>query len=160
MTLPSPRLRRRGEIRERGQVVFLILVLLAIGAGGCWLVLSSRKSGENEARRFATEAATRLALHHDAKFLDHRIGPKSQVLYPPAWRSRMFDRLKSFGTPAPPIEVKGEVRFTSGFFSPVGVFQSQLNYPGMPAFLHLTVSNPSGRWQIDEINLRYHLAPQ
>ncbi len=149
-----------GRTRESGQIVFLLVILLAIAGGGYWLLHSSRASAREGSRDFVQEMATRVAVQHDRKFLDQRLSPRAQVAHPPVWRERMMERLKSFGTPMTPVEVTGEVRFTSGFFSPVGVYKAQLNYPGMPAYLDLTVTQHSGRWLVEEINLRYYLPPQ
>ena len=148
----SPIALRRRDARG-GQVVVLLLVVLAIVGAGAWWLFSEREKSERDARAFAKETATRLAFHHDLKFLNHHLGREAQVKYPPSFRERFFNRLSGLGTPSGSPEVSGRVFFTSQFFQPVGEFTCKIEYPNAPATISLAVSRPSGRWQIDYLNL-------
>ena len=137
----------------------LVLIVLAIlGGVYAWLVTSKHQS-EAEARAFAAEAGTRLAFQFDRKFLDTHIAPDKQTHYPVSFRDRLLDRLRGLGIPAGPVDVDGDVTFTSQFFQPVGQFRVRLNYSAAPAFLYLTVSHPHEWWQIDTINLTWNKPP-
>lgn len=143
---------------ERGQVVVLLVIVLAVLGGGAWWLFVAKRQSEEGARAFAREAATRLALHFDQKFLDVRLGREAQVSYPPSFRERLLNRLRQLGVPAQEIELEGEVTFTSHFFEPKGQFRARLNYPTKPAYLDLTVSNRQ-TWQIDRLNLTWDPTP-
>ncbi len=136
-----------------GQVLVLLVILLAIMGGGYWYMNQSKQANEKAARAFAQEAATRIVMQQDDRFLAFAIAPESQITYPPSWRYRLFSRLHDLGAPAPPIELDGRVTFTSGFFEPRGDFHAKINFPEGPAFLDLQVSHPRALWQIDAINL-------
>jgi hypothetical protein len=78
-----------------------------------------------------------------------------QIKYPPSWRDRFFDRLRSLGAPSGEPDVEGRVVFTSQFFKPVGEFSCHVAYPHAPATISLGISRPSGWWQIDYLNLTW-----
>ena len=143
----------------RGQTTVLVLVVLAIFGGIAWWLVSSRQQSEKEAREFARDTATRLAFNFDRKFLDRVIAPERVAKYPPSYRDRVVEKLRGFGRPTEPVEVDGQVLFTSYFFNPTASFRAQLKYPGMPAALHLTVSRPRGWWQIDDLNVSWEQPP-
>ena len=130
----------------------LLLILLAIAGGGLWFLLRSKETNQKAAYDFAFEAATRVVLRQDGRFLDLALAPAAQVTYPPSWRERLFLRIRDLGTPEQQVALDGSVRFTSGFFDPQGHFRAQINFPENPAFLDLTVSHPRALWQIDTIN--------
>jgi cbb3-type cytochrome oxidase subunit 3 len=139
----------------RGQAVVLLLIVLVVVGGIVWWLFRARDKSEAEARAFAKEAATRLAFHHDVKFLNARLGPQVQTKYPPSFRDRFFDRLRSLGSPSGSPDVEGRVMFTSQFFQPVGEFSCRIDYPHAPATIALGISRPSGWWQIDYFNLTW-----
>ena len=145
--------------RPSGQIVVLLLILLAIFGGGAWWLTISKRQSETGARAFAREAAARLALRFDQKFLDQRLGPEAQVRFPPSFRERLFNHMRELGVPTPEIELDGSVRFTSYFFEPEGQFRARLNYPTKPAYLDLTVSHPHALWQIDYLNFTWDPTP-
>lgn len=151
--------RRHSSVR--GQVLVLALILLALLGGGAWYLFRSKGINEQAARAFAQEAAERILLHQDARFLDRTIASESQVIYPPSFRERLLIRIRDLGTPEQKVELTGRVTFTSGFFNPQGQFRAQINYSENPAFLDLAVSHPRALWQIDGINLIWtpHVEP-
>jgi hypothetical protein len=138
-----------------GQILVLLIILLAILGGGYWYMLQSKQANEKAARAFAQEVATHIVMQHDDRFLARAIAPTAQVTYPPSWRYRLFSQLQDLGTPAPNIELDGQVTFTSGFFEPRGDFHAKINFPDGPAVLDLQVSHPRALWQIDAINLTW-----
>jgi len=145
----------RRHHRARGQVLVLVIILLAILGGGYWYMNQSKQTNEKAAREFAQDAANQIVFKQDDHFLASAIAPESQITYPPSWRYRMFSRLHDLGRPAPNIELEGKTIFTNGFFDPRGEFRAKINYPDGPAFLDLVVSHPRALWQIDTINLTW-----
>ena len=145
--------------RIRGEGLGLLLIVLAILAGGAWFVHSSRRDAEKNCRVFATLVAERVAVNYDEKFLHVRLGPEAQVKFLQSARERLIARLRELGTPAQPIEVEGKVEFTSYFFKPKGTFRARLNYPNTVAYLDLAISSGMTVWQVDEINLTWDPPP-
>jgi hypothetical protein len=94
-----------------------------------------------------------MAVNYDIRFLNTHMTPQAQINYIPSWRDRMVGFLKGFGPMSKPIETKGDVRFSSGFFDPRGTFESTLTYPTMTATLKMTVIRGMNSWLIDEIEL-------
>ena len=132
-----------------------MLILVALGAAIAWWLTVSRQKSEEQAKGFAREVATRLAVDLDRKFLDRVIAPERVAKYPPSFRDRVIEKFRGFGRPTGPVELEGDVVFTSGFFNPAGTFRAKLTYPQMPAVLYLMVSRPKGWWQIDEMNISW-----
>jgi hypothetical protein len=141
---------------ERGQAIVLVLIVVAILAGIAWWLILSRHESEAQARDFARDAATRLAVNFDRKFLDRVIAPDRVAKYPPSYRDRVIEKLRGFGQPIGPVEVEGDVIFQSYFFQPSGTFEAKLKYAHMPAAIHLAVSRPKGWWQIDDLNISWN----
>ena len=135
--------------------MLLLLIVVAILVALGWWLFSARAARAQEAKAFAREVATRLAFDLDRKVLDLRLGREAQVRYPPSFRDRLIERLRGFGRPAGPIEVKGDVVFTSHFFQPSGLLRAELSYPEMRVYLDLTISHPQMWWQIDTIMLSW-----
>ncbi|MGI9089092.1 MAG: hypothetical protein ACR2HH_15345 [Chthoniobacterales bacterium] len=147
--------------KQRGEVLVLALILLAIFGGGLWYLWSARRINEAAARDFARDAAERIVLHQDQVFLNRALAPAAQVAYPPSWRERLFAHLRVLGPPPTSLDLQGETKFTSHFFDPHGAFRVRINYPENPAFLDLEVSHPRALWQIDMVNLTWtpHVEP-
>jgi hypothetical protein len=140
--------------RDAGQVVVLLLIVLAIGAGLAWWLFASRAQSEQAAFAFARLAGVKLGREHDAKFLNVHIGREVQTRFPPSFRDRLLNHLRELGVASEQVEAEGTVSFTSTFFEPRGRFRVQLFYPNSTkAELYLTISNRPGWWQIDDINL-------
>ena len=152
------RLARTARIKGEGGVALLVIVLLLLG-GIVWWLYSSRQDAEKNARIFATEVARRVAVNYDEKFLHVHLSPEAQIQYLKSWRDRLIDRLREFGVPAQPIEVQGDVGFTSYFFDPKGTFRVQLKYPTTSAQLDLGISRGMTVWQVDTINLTWNPPP-
>ena len=143
---------RRKTNREGGQVIVLLLIVIAVIGGGLWFMKSYRDMREKEAWAFANEAADRIVLKRDQRFLDFSLTQRAQMTYPPSWRMRMLHHVAEPGTPNPKFNLKGDVAFKNYFFEPSGHFTAQFEYPTGPAFLELHVSHPGALWVIDDIN--------
>ncbi len=152
-------MKRSATAAIRGQVVILLVIVLAILGGGVWFLYSSKQDADRNGRAFAALVAKRLAVNYDEKFFHVRLGPEAQIQYLQSWRERFLARLRELGVPAQPIEMKGDMAYTSYFFSPRGTFRAQLNYPTTTAFLDVTISRGMTVWQIDEINLTWNPPP-
>ena len=152
------RLSRTARIKGEGGAALLVIILLLLG-GIVWWLYSSRQDAERNARIFATEVAKRVAIDFDEKFLHVHLSPDAQKTYLRSQRDRLLDRLHEFGTLTQPIEVQGNVVFTSYFFDPHGQFQAQLKYPAATAQLDLDISRGMTVWQVDAINLTGTLPP-
>ena len=135
------------------------MIVLLLLSGIVWWLYSSRQDAEKNARIFATEVTKRVAISYDEKFLHVHLSPEAQITYLKSWRDRLLDRLREFGVPAQPIDVQGNVAFTSYFFDPKGTFRAQLNYPTTSAQLDLGISRGMTVWQVDMINLTWNPPP-
>ena len=152
-------MKRTRTARIRGEGLVLLFIILAILGGGAWYVYSSRKEAEKNCAIFAQQVAERVIVHQDQKYLHVRLGPAAQIKYLQSWRERLMYQLRQLGTPTQPIEVKGQVHFTSGFFKPHGEFRAEVQYPTTKAYLDLSISSGMTVWQIDEINLTWDPPP-
>lgn len=146
------RLARTSRVKGEGAVALLVIVLLLVG-GIVWWLYSSRQDAQKNARIFVTEVAKRVAINYDEKYLHVHLSPDAQKTYLRSSRDRLLDRLREFGTLTQPIEVQGDVVFTSYFFDPHGQFHAQLKYPTTTAQLDLDISRGMTVWQVDAINL-------
>ena len=146
------RLARTARIKGEGGLALLVIVLLILG-GIVWWLYSSRQDAEKNARIFAAEVAKRVAVNYDEKYLHVHLSPDAQKTYLRSSRDRLLDRLREFGVLTQPIEVTGNVVFTSYFFDPHGTFQAELKYPATTAKLELDISRGMTVWQVDSINL-------
>lgn len=152
------RLARTARIKGEGGVALLVIVLLIL-SGIVWWLYSSRQDAEKNARIFATEVTKRVAISYDEKFLHVHLSPEAQKTYLRSSRDRLLDRLRELGVPAQPIDVQGDVAFTSYFFDPKGTFRAQLNYPTTSAQVDLSISRGMTVWQVDTINLTWNPPP-
>lgn len=152
------RLARTARIKGEGGVALLVIVLLLLG-GIVWWLYSARQDAGKNARIFASEVTKRVAISYDEKYLHIHLSPEAQIQYLKSWRDRLLDRLRELGVPAQPIDVQGDVAFTSYFFDPHGTFRAQLKYPTTSAQLDLGVSRGMTVWQVDTINLTWDPPP-
>ena len=147
----------RGEV---AQVVLLLVIVLAVIAGGLWFLKRNRDMREREAQAFANEIASKLVYQNDVRFLDRNLTQKAQLMYPPSWRLRIMDYIKTQGPPPPQFKwTKSEVLFNNYFFDPAGSFIAQFDYPPGPAYLEMQISHPGALWVIDAINWTWTPAP-
>ncbi|CAN5306857.1 hypothetical protein BH20VER2_BH20VER2_03840 [soil metagenome] len=145
---------------ERGQVIVLLLIVVAMAIGGVWYLYHARTGNEKAVRAFAQHAAERILLAHDTRFLDVTLSRDAELMYPPSWRERMFQRIRDLGPPdAPTVETTGEVHFTSQFFRAHGRFRAEQTFSGRLAYLTFSLSRPAAMWQIDTINFTWTPAP-
>lgn len=144
---------RSAASRESAQVIVLLLIVLAVLGGGYWFMKSNRDMREKEARDFATEAAKRIVLQRDQRFIDFNLTQKAQMTYPPSWRYRMLEFIREAGTPNPQFHfTKSEVLFTNQFFDPHGTFIAQFDFPNGPGYFEVHISHPGALWVIDDLN--------
>lgn len=149
----------RADRAERGQVVVLLIVLLAVLGGGWWMLKSSRDKREKEAWEFAREAATRIVVQHDIRFLDRTLSQEAQMMYPPSWRERLMDRIREPGAVKSEMRLRGTVLFNSQFFEPAAEFIAEWDTPTGPGSLDLKFSHPKAFWQIDGLNWTWQPPP-
>jgi hypothetical protein len=152
-------MKRSANAVIRGQVIVLLVIVLAILGGGVWFLYSSRQDAEKNGRAFAALVAKRIAVNYDDKFFHVRLSPAAQINYLQSWRERMLLQLRQLGVPSQPIEMKGDMAYTSYFFQPKGNFRAELKYPTTTAYLDMVISRGMTVWQIDEINLTWNPAP-
>jgi hypothetical protein len=152
------RLARTARIKGEGAIALLVIVLLLLG-GIVWWLYSSRQDAEKNARIFANEVVKKVAVNYDEKYLHVKLSPEAQVQYLKSWRDRLMDRMRELGVPAQPIEVQGNVSFTSYFFDPHGTFTAPLKYPTTSATLEVGVSRGMTVWQVDTINVIWEPPP-
>ena len=146
------RLARTARIKGEGGLALLVIVLLLLG-GIVWWLYSSRQDAQKNATIFAAEVAKKVAINYDEKYLHVHLSPDAQKTYLRSSRDRLLERLREFGALTQPIEVTGNVNFTSYFFDPHGTFRAQLKYPTATAQLDLDISRGMTVWQVDSINL-------
>jgi 4-amino-4-deoxy-L-arabinose transferase-like glycosyltransferase len=143
--------RTRRTKGEGGLALFVILLLIL--AGIVWWLYSSRRDAEKSAHLFAAEVAKRVAVNFDEKYLHVNLSPDAQKTYLKSARARLLERLREMGVPAQPIEVEGQVYFTSYFFDPRGTYHAKLKYPTTSAQLDMDISRGMTVWQVDSIIL-------
>jgi hypothetical protein len=141
------------KARQAGQVIGVLVVLLALIGGGVWMLYSYRNGMRDDGRAFGRQVIERVVLQHDANFLATCLGPQAKLDLPPMAQQELMGRLQELGTPVGPLNVQGDVMFESQFFEPHGAFNAQLNYPSGSARIDVAVSHPVGRWQVDNIGL-------
>lgn len=140
------RSKRAGE----GGLPILIIIVLIIG-GGFWWLFSTRATAAKEGREFANDAVQRLAVQHDLIFLESHLSPNAKMDLTPPLQKNLIETLTQLGVPAQPIKVDGNITFESQFFDPKGLFTAQLNYPGRPGTLEISISHPAGMWKFDSV---------
>ena len=145
------KLAERARSKGEGGIAILVILLLILG-GIVWWLYSSRQDAERNARIFANEVIKRVAVDYDEKYLHLNLSPEGQIQYLKSWRDRLIDGMREAGTPAQPIDVQGDVAFSSYFFDPHGLFRAKLKYPATSVELELGVSRGMTVWQIDTIN--------
>jgi hypothetical protein len=152
------KLARNRWIKAEGAIAIWLIVIALVG-GVLWFLYSSRQDGDKNARAFAIEATNRVAVQYDEKYLHVHLSPPAQAKYLQSWRERLIQNLRALGPVKQPIEVKGDVHFSSGFFEPVGNFRAEMSYPTTTAVMELVVSRGMTVWQIDDINLIWTPVP-
>ncbi len=152
------RLGRTARIKGEGAGPILVILVLILG-GIAWWLYSSRQDAQKTVRTFATEITKRTAVNYDGQYLNLHLSPAAQGQYLVSWRERLLARLREFGVPEQPIDIQGDVAFTSYFFDPHGLFKAQLKYPTMTAQLEMGISRGMTNWQLDSIDLTWTPPP-
>ncbi|CAN5750717.1 hypothetical protein BH20VER1_BH20VER1_22020 [soil metagenome] len=151
---------QRRTDQQAGQVLVLLLIVLAMAGGGVWYMFHARAQNEQAARDFAQYAAERILLAQDMKFLNSALSRDAQLMYPPSFRERLLARVRDLGAPdAPAVLVRGQVAFTNRFFKPVGSFRGEMTFSGRLAYLTFSVSRQGALWKIDLINFTWYPPP-
>jgi hypothetical protein len=151
--------RARNSHRKGEGGLAIVIILLALLAGGVWFLYSSRNDAERQMREFAAQVVRSMAVDYDVRFLSAHLTPQAQINYIPSFRDRTVGFLKGFGPMSKPIETKGEVHFNNVFFDPQGTFQTVLTYPAMTATINLTVVRAMNNWQVDQLDLLWTPPP-
>jgi hypothetical protein len=151
------RLAHQSKIKGEGLSIWIIVLFILAGAG--WFLYSSRGDSVREAHAFANEVSKKIVVDCDDRYLLAHLNPENQAAHLPAWRERLFRSLRSFGPMTKPMEVTGDVFFTSYFFEPRGTFKTEMSYATMPAHLDLSIAKGMNGWRIDEINLVWNPPP-
>jgi hypothetical protein len=146
---------RSADCSRRGEGLAIVIIVLAILGGAFWYLESDRRSSDKQARAFAQEVSERVVAG-DQHFLDFSLSPEAKVAYPPSWRTRTFEQVRTMGKPLHPVNVTGKVAFKYRFFEPVGVFRGEVFYAAMPGYIDLTVSPHGSLWQIDKLNFVWY----
>ena len=150
--------KRGHHVRDQGESLLLIVVILAVLGGISWYLYSSRRNSEKEAWAYAHEVAEHIALQRDARFIDLNLSSQAQVEMPPSFRERILTKLAELGVPDKRINITGHVTFSSYFFEPRGSFRAEVNTPATPVYLDMSISPSRGPWQIDALNLTWNPA--
>jgi hypothetical protein len=145
-------LKMNSRSNSSGQVLGILIILLALLGAGAWWLVSNKQAMAKEGREFGRETIQRLAVQHDLKFFAEHLSPEARRQFPPSMQQQLISTFQEFGAPVGPIDVQGDVQFQSHFFEPRGNFHARLNYPARPAEINISVSHPVGRWQIDDIS--------
>lgn len=133
-----------------GQIVVVLIILLAVIGAGAWWLFSNKQAMAKEGREFGREAIQRIAVQHDLSFFTSRLGPAGRRQFPPSAQQEFISEIAKLGAPVGPIDVQGDVQFQSQFFEPRGNFHARINYPARFAEINIAISHPVGRWQIDD----------
>ena len=141
-----------------GQVLVLIIIVLAIVGAGMWYLYSNRAATDRDARRYGHEIINRLAVNHDRALLDQELAPQAKMENPPSQRDYIIQRLTQWGVPSQPIEIEDVVTFDSYFFSPHGFFTAHLNYAAQPVTLQIAISQGATKWLIENITISMQAA--
>jgi hypothetical protein len=142
---------KKSKLKQSGQGLVLIVIILAIIGGGLWYLYSNKATTDREARAFGRETIKRLTVDHDRQYLETHLGPQAKLDLPPSQRDYMIQRFAQFGVPQQPMQIEEDVTFESYFFEPRAIFTAHLNYPAQPALLQLAISHPVSKWQIDNV---------
>lgn len=135
-----------------GQVLVILIILLALLGAGAWWLFSNKQTMTKEGREFGRETIQRLVVQHDLAFFSSHLSPDARRQFPPSMQQEFISKFQELGAPVGPIDVQGDIQFQSQFFEPRGNFHARLNYPARPAEINLSISHPVSRWQIDDIS--------
>lgn len=141
------------RVRQSGQGLVVLIILLAIIGGGVWWLFSFKNQRDKEARAFGRTMIERLTINHDVAFFANSLSPQARLQYPPSNQQYIISKLKELGVPAQPIAIEESVTWESHFFRPQAIFIAQLNYPGRAAKIQIATSHPVGKWQLDNLEL-------
>ncbi len=153
-------IRRPSAPQESGQVIVFVVILLAMAAGAFWYANSARTEKEKSALAFASDISNRIILQGDTRALDLALSPEAKVKYPPSFRERMFDLIRSQGKPLSAVRVTGDVQFAHHFLDPEGHFRGEVDFADGPAYLQMRISHPGVLWQIDYMNWIWQRPPE
>lgn len=139
--------------RESGEGLFVLILLLALGAAFVAWLFYQKAEAREAAREFAHETFVQLLVAHDPNYLAANFSPEMRGRYHAGSIQYINDTLRNMGTPHQPFTLDGEIVFASRFFGPSGSFTAHLIYPDKRALAYLEVSDKKGRWQIDAFSV-------
>src|SRR3954465_5729579 len=110
-------MKRARHARIRGEGAFGIwIIVVFILAGIVWYLYSCEGDTVKEGRQFAEEVSKKIAVDFDDRYWLTHLNRENQAANHPAWGGCMFRSLRSFGPMTKPMEVKGDIVFTSYIF--------------------------------------------
>lgn len=144
------KLKMNPHSRSSGQVIVILIIVLALVGAGCWYLFSNKQEMAREGKQFARDAVQRIVVQRDINFFNSHLSPQARMNFPQSAQQDFFAEIAKLGAPSGAIDVKGDIEFNSQFFEPHGTFQARINYPARYADINLIISHPVGRWQIDD----------
>ncbi|PYK50021.1 MAG: hypothetical protein DME20_05295 [Verrucomicrobia bacterium] len=137
--------------RSSGQIIAILVIVLALLGAGFWWLFSNKQAMAQEGRAFGREAVQRIAVQHDINFFNSHLSPQARMNFPASAQQEFMNEIARHGPPVGAVDVQGDMTFQSQFFEPQGSFHARINYPASGAEFNITISHPVGRWQIDDI---------
>src|SRR2546428_14072108 len=128
--------------RSSGQIIAILVIVLALLGAGFWWLFSNKQAMAQEGRAFGREAVQRIAVQHDANFFNSRLSPQARMNFPASAQQEFMNEIVKLGAPVRPVDVQGKLEFNSQFFEPHGSFHSRLYYPPRNPDMDLTTSHP------------------
>ena len=138
--------------RSSGQIIAILVIVLALLGAGFWWLFSNKQAMAQEGRAFGREAVQRIAVQHDINFFNSHLSPQARMNFPASAQQEFMNEIARHGPPVGAVDVQGDMTFQSQFFEPQGSFHARINYPASGAEFNITISHPVGRWQIDSFS--------
>src|SRR5260370_26130784 len=124
-------LKMNSRSKSSGQVLAIVIILLALIGAGFWWLFSNKQEMAKEGREFGKEAIQRIAVQHDLAFFSSRLSPQARLQFPPSAQQDFISRMEKLGSPVGPVHLQVDILFQSQFFKPTGNFHPLINYPAM-----------------------------
>lgn len=151
--VPSQKRKTPHHLRERGEGLFVLILLLAFGAAFVAWLFYQKAEAKREGREFAHDTLVQLLVAHDPNYLAANFSPEMRDRYHAGSIEYINESLRNMGAPRQPFTLDGDIVFASRFFGPSGSFTAHLTYPDKRALAYLEVSQKKDRWQIDAFSV-------
>src|SRR4051794_34493745 len=102
---------RKHSVDSSGSIVFFVIILIAVLAGGAYFLFDMRKDREAEARAFAREIVQRVAVQKDQKYLHSIVAGERRAEFTLGREEGFIETFKRLGTPQPGWDIAGNVVF-------------------------------------------------